>query len=122
MIRSRICGRLFEVPVGRYTECQQKYSVNKSSTIDAVLVANYGQTDACLNGYWTATIGEKRNSPPVVATFGPLLLNTTELNFGSLCGSLCGSLVQDVSKVIEIIMHRRCAWCVHAFITVKRVI
>ena len=46
-----------------------KYSVNKSSTciIDAVLVANYGQTDACLNDYWTATVGKKRNSPPVVA-------------------------------------------------------
>ena len=45
-----------------------KYSVNKSSTciIDAVLVANYGQTDACLNDYWTATIGEQRDSPPVV--------------------------------------------------------
>ena len=47
--------------------CQQKYSVNKSSTIDAVLVANYSQTDACLNDYWTATVGKKRNSPPVVA-------------------------------------------------------
>ena len=33
-IRSRICGRLSEVPIGRYTECQQKYSVNKSSTIE----------------------------------------------------------------------------------------
>ena len=80
-IRFRICGRLSEVPIGRYTEYQQKYSVNKGSTIELSFVANYGQTDACLDDYWTATIGKKRNSPPVVAV---------------------DHLVHGVGKVIEI--------------------
>ena len=59
--------------------CQQKYSVHKSSTNGVVLVANYGQTYACLNDYWTATVGKKRNSPSVVA-----MVHLSLMSVGSL--------------------------------------
>ena len=74
------------IPLEEPPHLTAEYSVNKSNTIaiDAILVANYGQRDACLNDYmyWTAKICKTRNSPPVVAC--------------------CGSLVQDMSKVIEV--------------------